>query len=211
LFTRWLDKNTRAAIFSLWSVGVPLPFEDSMNNVKTICPVCSAALEFPSDVDSVVCSSCGATHQVRDHNGSISLRVIRTGPLDWQPDSEARPPAASIDQTSLAELDELIADIASDLDAVRAREQSGPLQLGCAAFGVFGLVLTVIVVFMLAGRSLVGGWVFYLALVVVILLGVARVRAKLKDQISSADLRADRLRLEETLAELQLERSRLTR
>lgn len=182
-----------------------------MNIVKTICPVCSAALEFPSDVDSVICSGCGATHQVRDHNGSVSLRMIRTGPLEWQDLSEARQPASSIDQSSLAELDELIAEVESDIDAVRAREQSGPLQLGCAAFGVFGLVLTVIVGFMLAGRSLVGGWLFYLALAVVILLGVARVRAKLKDQIPSSELRADRLRLEETLAELQLERSRLTR
>lgn len=182
-----------------------------MNIVKTICPVCRAVLEFPSDVDNVVCSGCRATHQVRDHNGSVSLRVIQSGPSERQDRSEARQPAASIDQSSLAELDELIAEIESDIDAVRAREQSGPLQLGCAAFGVFGLVLTVIVVFMLVGRSLVGGWVFYLALTAVILLGVARVRAKLKGQIPSSELRADRLRLEETLAELQLERSRLTK
>ncbi|MFY9608972.1 MAG: hypothetical protein WAU45_10220 [Blastocatellia bacterium] len=181
-----------------------------MNIVKTICPECSASLEFPSDVDNVVCSGCGATHQVRDHNGAISLRVMRTGPVDWQDHSEARQPAASIHQSSLAELDGLIAEIESDIEAVRARQQSGPLQLGCAAFGVFGLVLTVIVVFMLVGRSLVGGWVFYLALILVTLLGVARVRAKLKDQTPAARLRADRQRLEQTLVELQSERSRLT-
>ena len=180
-----------------------------MNMVKTICPECSASLEFPFDVDNVVCSGCGATHQVRDHNGTISLRVIRSGRADSQEHKDAREPAARIDQPSLAELDELMAEIESDIEAVRAREQSGPLQLGCAGFGVFGLVLTVIAVFMLAGRGLVGGWVFYLALALVILLGVARVRAKLKDQIPAAELRADRLRLEETLAELQRERSRL--
>ena len=103
----------------------------------------------------------------------------------------------------------MISEIEADIEAIRAREQSGPLQLGCAAFGVFGLVLAVIVGFMLVGRTLVGGWVFYLALAIVILLGVVRVRAKLKDQIPASALRADRLRLEETLAELQRDRSRL--
>ncbi|MEK6301239.1 MAG: hypothetical protein AABO41_10995 [Acidobacteriota bacterium] len=190
---------------------------DSMNIVKTVCPKCEAPLEFPADFDNVVCSGCGATHQVRDHNGSISLRVVRSGPIDWEDRAHARDAASSvespdsIDDASLTELDELIAEIESDIEAVRAREQSGPLQLGCAAFGVFGLVLTVLVVFMLIGRSLVGGWVFYAALALVTLLGVARVRAKLKDQISASELRADRLRLEETLAELQRDRSRLTR
>ena len=180
-----------------------------MNIVKTICPECSGSLEFPFDADNVVCSGCGASHQVRNHNGTISLRVIRSGGVDSRDHIDAREPAARIDQPGLAELDELLAEIESDLEAVRAREQSGPLQLGCAAFGVFGLVLTVIAGFMLAGRSLVGGWVFYLALTLVILVGISRVRAKLKDQIPVAELRADRVRLEETLAELHRERSRL--
>lgn len=180
-----------------------------MNIVRTVCPECSASLEFPSDFDNVVCSGCGATLQVRDHNGLISLRVIRAGRLARDDQSQVRQPAAGIDQTSLAELDELIAEVESDIEAVRAREQSGPLQMGCAAFGVFGLVLTVIVAFMLVGRSLVGGWVFYVALALVTLLGVARVRAKLKGQIPASELRADRLRLGQTLAELQRERSRL--
>jgi uncharacterized membrane protein YqjE len=108
-------------------------------------------------------------------------------------------------------LAELIAEVESDIEAVRAREQSGPLRMGCSAFGVFGLVLAVIVAFMLIGRSLVGGWVFYLALALVIILGVARVRRKLKSQVPASELRADRLHLEETLAELEAERSRLAR
>ena len=188
-----------------------------MNIVKTICPECSASLEFPSDFDYVVCSSCGATHQVRDHNGSISLRVVRGGPIEWEDRGHTRDAASStesrggIDDADLTELDELIAQVEADIEAVRAREQSGPLQLGCAAFGVFGFVLTVLVVFMLVGRSLVGGWVFYLALALVTLLGVARVRAKLRDQIPRSALRADRLRMEEMLAELQRDRSRLAR
>jgi hypothetical protein len=182
-----------------------------MNIVKTVCPKCEAPLEFPADFDNVVCSGCGATHQVRDHNGSISLRVIRTGPLGWEDQTQAQQSADNIDRPSLEELDELIAEIESDIEAVCAREQSGPLQLGCATFGVFGLVLTVLVVFMLIGRSLVGGWVFYTALALVTLLGVARVRAKLKDQIPASELRADRFRLEQTLAELQAERSRLAK
>jgi len=187
-----------------------------MNIVKTICPECSASLEFPSDFDNVVCSGCGTTHQVRDHNGSISLRVVRSGQIDWEDRGHTRDTASSAEQSgstddaALTELDELIAEVESDIEAVRAREQSGPLQLGCATFGVFGLVLTVLVVFMLVGQSLVGGWVFYLALALVILLGIARVRAKLKDQIPASQLRADRVRLEETLAELQRDRSRLT-
>ncbi|HYV04213.1 MAG TPA: hypothetical protein VFB82_06500 [Blastocatellia bacterium] len=188
-----------------------------MNIIKTICPECSASLEFPSDFDTVVCSGCGATHQVRDHNGSISLRVVRSGPIESEDRGYNRSATSaagsleSVDEMNLSELDELIAEIESDIEAIRAREQSGPLQLGCAAFGVFGLVLMAIAVFMLIGRSLVGGWVFYLALALVTLLGIARVRAKLKGQIPESELRTDRLRLEETLAELQKDRARLSR
>lgn len=188
-----------------------------MNIVKTICPECESPLEFPGDFDNVVCSGCGATHQVRDHNGAISLRVVRTGAVDWEDQSHTRHAAAniesatSIDGAGLAELDELIAQVESDIEAVRAREQSGPLRVGCAAFGVFGLALAVIVAFMLIGRSLVGGWVFYLALALVIILGVARVARKLKSQVAASELRADRLRLEEALGELEAERSRLAR
>lgn len=180
-----------------------------MNIVKTICPECSASLEFPSDFDNVVCSGCGATHQVRDHNGAISLRVIRTGPVDWQDQSEARQSGVSVDQSSVAELDELITEVEADIEAVRARGQSRPLQMGCAAFGVFGFVLLVIAAFMLVGRSLVGGPLFYFALVLVTIMGIVRARQKLKTQPASSELRADRLRLEETLAELEAERSRL--
>jgi hypothetical protein len=174
-----------------------------MNIVETICPECSASLEFPSDSDNVVCAVCGATHQVRNHNGAISLRVIQTGPLAWE-----RPAA---NEPGLDWLDELIAEIESDIEGVRAREQSGPLQLGCAVFGIFVSVLAIIVVFMLVGRSLVGGWVFYVTLALVTLLGVARLRAKLKHQTPASELRARRAQLEETLTELQRERSRLTK
>lgn len=184
-----------------------------MNIVKTICPECAAPLEFPADFDNVVCSGCGATHQVRDHNGTLSLRVIRSGPVNWDDRGHAHHAGANIEESASideAAIDELIAEVESDIEAVRAREQSGPLQLGCAAFGVFGLVLTVIVVFMLVGRSLVGGWVFYFALALVAIIGVARIRRKLKSQAPAAELRADRLRLEETLAELESERARLS-
>ena len=175
-----------------------------MKIVKTICPECSASLEFPSDSDNVVCAVCGATHQVRNHNGATSLRVIQTGPLAWE-----QHPAAT--EPGLDELDELIAEIESDIEGVRAREQSGPLQVGCAVFGIFVSLLAIIVVFMLVGRSLVGGWVFYVTLALVTLLGVARLRAKLKHQTPASELRARRAQLEETLTELQRERSRLTK
>ena len=181
-----------------------------MSIVKTICPECSASLEFPPDSDNVVCAVCDATHQVRNHNGAISLRVIQTGPLAWEGPAQARESAATT-EPGLDELDELIAEIESDIEGVRAREQSGPLQLGCAVFGVFGSVLAMIVAFMLVGRSLVGGWVFYVALALVTLFGVARVRAKLKHQTPAFELRAQRAQLEETLTELQRERSRLTK
>ena len=105
----------------------------------------------------------------------------------------------------------MIAEIESDIEGVRAREQSGPLQLGCTIFGVFVSVLAIIVVFMLVGRSLVGGWVFYVALALVTLFGVARVRAKLKHQTPASELRAQRAQLEETLTGTERERSRLTK
>ncbi|HWN99284.1 MAG TPA: hypothetical protein VNS63_08450 [Blastocatellia bacterium] len=180
-----------------------------MNIVKTICPECEARLEFPADLDNVVCSGCGATHRVKDYNGAISLQVVRTGPVEWEDQGRAANKEKAANQEALAELDELIDEVKADIEAVRAREQSAPLQMGCAAFGIFCLVLCVIAGFMLVGRSLVGGALFYLALILVTIIGIARIRRKLKTEPSPATLRRDRLSLEETLAEFEAERSRL--
>ena len=185
-----------------------------MNIVKTICPECSASLEFPADFANVVCSVCGSSHRVREHNGTISLEVIRSGPAEWEDQSGARhvadrpEEAVKLDAPTLGELDELIGEIEADIEALRAREQSGPLQMGCAIFGVFGLVLSVIIIFMLVAQTMVGGPVFYAALALVTLLGIARVRAKLKGQTPISELQAERRRLEQMLAELHRDRAR---
>jgi len=71
------------------------------------------------------------------------------------------------------------------------------------------LGLTVIIGFMLLGRSYVGHWAFYLTLSLALLLGLARTRRKLTDRPQIEQSRTERRELESTLAELARERDRL--
>jgi len=82
-------------------------------------------------------------------------------------------------QELLAELDEKIDELASNIEQLRIREQSGPLELGCALFGVFCATIVVFAVFATVARSYFGGWVFYLVLAAVILAGFYRVVPKI--------------------------------
>jgi hypothetical protein len=174
-----------------------------MNIIKTTCPECHNPLEFPQDFDNVICQFCKRAFEVREYKGTINLsqagRGREVGPDDPMGVIEAR----------LSELDELISEIGAEVETLKSKEQSAPLQKGCSFFGLFLLVLTIIVLFMPLGRKYFGNWLFYLVLGAVVLLGIRRIRRKLESPQQLEQLSQERLRLETGLAELESERSRV--
>ena len=176
-----------------------------MSSISTFCPRCQRPLEIPHDFDNLICPGCATSYWIRRHGDLISLSEILPDNLGSRRGEEA----AAVVESRLEEIDELIEESEAEAENLRSREQSGPLQQGCAFFGLFMLVILVIAVFMLIGRGLVGSWLFYLSIVVVILLGLARIRRKLATPEQLDVLRQERLEIEEDLTQLHAERERL--
>lgn len=166
-----------------------------MTNILTRCPRCGRSLEIPASFDNVVCPGCAMLYRIYRHGGAISL-------------SEMTPEEATI-ETRLAEIGELIEETADEIESLRSREQSAPLQMGCAFFGLFTAVTMVITLFMLLGKEQFGGWIFYLSLSAVILFGLIRIRRKLTSPTQLKEFRLRRIALESELALLDVERNRI--
>lgn len=115
----------------------------------------------------------------------------------------------AVAESRLAEIDELIEGAEADIENLRSGEKSAPLQKGCAFFGSFMMVIVTIALFMLLGRSFVGGWLFFVSVAVVILLNVIRIRRKFASAAHLDDLSRDRTQIEEELVQLQAERDRI--
>ena len=112
-------------------------------------------------------------------------------------------------QELLAELDERIAELASDIDALRSREHGAPLELGCALFGLFSLVILVLACFATVGRAYFGGWIFYIVLAMTVLAGLYRLGPKLVARAELPRIGRNRTEMEATLARLRIERELL--
>lgn len=178
-----------------------------MKTIQTICPNCRAAIEIPDyDFDSIVCAGCGAAYTVQRGEGAVALR--RQEPATSASDRRASRPAAIL-QSRLAELDEFIQEARAEIEAITSREQSAPLQLGCAFFGLFLTTVAALVVFMLLGKSYVGGLLFYLAVSGVLVVGILRIRRKIINRPENEKLRQERTELETDLARMEHERARL--
>ena len=178
-----------------------------MSATLTSCPRCRRSLEIPDDFDNVICPGCAASFWIRRHGDLISLSEMWPAALD----SRRGENAAAVVESRLAEIDELIEAAEADVEALKSRELSVPLQRGCAFFGLFMTVIVVIAVFMLVGRGYVGSWVFYLAVAAAIFLALTRIRRKSVTPEQLEELRQDRFRLEEGLAQLKTERDRVQR
>lgn len=174
------------------------------DNIQTNCARCGSALEISPDSDGLICVSCGTAYDVRQPNEDLVLVDI-----DEAFRRAVGKEEVIIIETRLAEIEEALEETHSEIDTLRARELSGPLQLGCAFFGVFAAILAVIAIFMLLGKNYFGGWVFYACLAVVILVGIVRIRRKLGTRIPADQLRRERVQLEESLARLEAEVDRL--
>jgi uncharacterized Zn finger protein (UPF0148 family) len=177
-----------------------------MDIIKTNCPKCTSPLEFPKDFDNVICAKCGAAFQVRAYKDAINLSP--KDQITWQSTStdmnEAE--ALAVVESRLAELDELISEAGAEVEVLKSKELSVPLQTGCSFFGLFMLVIIVITAFMPLGRKYFGNWLFYLAIALVILLGLQRIRRKQTSPAQIEQFRAERLNIEAGLAQLEAER-----
>ena len=176
-----------------------------MSAISTFCPRCQRSLEIPYEFENLICPGCATAYWIRRHGDLISLSEISPDSLDSRRGEEA----AAVVESRLAEIDELIEESESEVESLRSREQSGPLQQGCAFFGLFMMVILVIALFMVVGRSYVGSLLFYLSIAVVILLGLARIRRKLATTPQLEALRLERQQIEGGLTQLHAERDRL--
>lgn len=180
-----------------------------MSIIKTDCPACESPLEFPRDFEHVICAKCGTAFQVRDYKGALNLsrkdRALKHPASVEMDEAEA----LAIVESKLAELDEMISEAGAEIEALRSREQSGPLQMGCSFFGLFVFAIVVIVAFMPLGRRYFGSWMFYVALSVILLLGLRRIRQKQISPAQIEEFRSERLKLENGLAQLEAERERI--
>ena len=178
-----------------------------MNDILTYCPRCQFSLEIPPEFDNVICGGCATPFWVLRHGATLSLSEIWPEKEDPQ---RANKTTTALEHR-LAEIDELIQAAESEIEILRSREQSAPLQMGCAFFGMFLTIIVLIALFMLLGKGYFGGWVFYASIAAVILLGLARIRRKLVGPLERERLKQDRLLIEEGLVELEDERNRIQR
>ena len=111
----------------------------------------------------------------------------------------------------LGELDQNIDELVSQIEALRIREQAAPLELGCALFGVFTTVVLVLALFASIGRSLFGGWVFYVVLAIFVLAGMYKIAPKIIGRAQLRRLASKRAEMEFTLSRLRTERERVER
>jgi hypothetical protein len=176
-----------------------------MTTTSTYCPRCQRSLEIPLEFDNVICPGCATAYWIRRHLGAINLSEM------WPDTADPRRTenAAAVIESRLAEIDELIKQAESDVESLRSRELSAPLQKGCAFFGLFMMVIVVIVLFMLLGKGYFGSGLFFLSVALVILLSLARIRRKLVSPAQLEELRQDRMQIEDGLAQLQAERDRI--
>ncbi len=179
-----------------------------MDIVKTICLSCKDTLEFPREFDNVICAGCGAAYRVQSYQGAINLTRIEREPGQIKATETGANGGSELKivEMRLAELDELIANAAPQLEEVKDKEQSAPLQLGCAVFGIFSMAILVLAFYATVAHSYFGGWLFYLTIAAVIALGLIRLRGKIIGSDEIRQLRAQRALMQEALTQLETER-----
>jgi hypothetical protein len=113
--------------------------------------------------------------------------------------------AKALIDTRLEELGDRIEELEDEIEILRSREQSAPLQKGCAFFSLFMSIILVIILFMLLGRGYFGSWLFFIAMALVVVLSLYRIRQKLAGPKQIVGFREDRLSAEQTLSQLRAE------
>jgi tetrahydromethanopterin S-methyltransferase subunit F len=176
-----------------------------MPKIRSRCPRCGASIEIPPEARSIICTACGASYLATYSEGSISLASLEETATTGSFDS-----ALSAGVALLATLNEEIDRIKADVESLRSREQGVPLEAGCALFGLFGLVIVVLAVFVTVARSYFGGWLFFLVLGLIVAFALRRMRGRLTTPGQLRALRKRRTELESGLAMMEAESVRVT-
>src|SRR5262245_1755642 len=103
------------------------------DSLKTTCTHCGGIVEVESDSRHVSCAYCGTVYNAQELHEAVNPTLMN-GPF---PDRASAKEALEIIETRIAEIEETLEETRAEIDALRARELSGPLQLGCTFFGVF--------------------------------------------------------------------------
>jgi len=178
-----------------------------MGSIKSTCSACGSELWPPHNGSTIVCPNCGATHNPDISSGS-DLSNKATDSAVSVPLMVSAAKAEGVEEL-LMELDEKIDELASEIEALRIREQGAPLELGCALFGVFFGIIVVLAVFATVARSYFGGWLFYLVLTLAILMGLYKIAPKIIGRAELPRLARKRAEIEATLERLRAERKRV--
>jgi uncharacterized Zn finger protein (UPF0148 family) len=178
-----------------------------MEILKTKCPSCEWPLEFPKDFDNVTCNICGTAFRVREYKGNLNLAPIGEDREDRAAIEETE--KRSIIDARIAELDEDMERVREEIEILKSNEQIAPLQIGCAFFGMLGFILLLLALFATVAKNYFGGWLFYLSIAAVVLLSLLRMRRKLPDRDKLDYFRKERATLEEALAQLESEKTRI--
>jgi len=186
-----------------------------MNTVRSSCPRCGSLLEIPSDLETIICSSCGGLYAIRRLEGSIGLTAVSGGTTSAGQGTKVDNLDGEIGRfmavtQRLALVEEDIESVSSDIELIRSKEQGAPLQFGCALFGVFVLVVMALGFFATVGKGLFGGWLFYLSILAIVLVSLKGLQKKLMSPAERRALLTRRARLEGILEQLCNERERLT-
>ena len=158
----------------------------------------------------MVCPKCGTIQSSGVSSGGeradASLSPEQTPPSTPQvePGEEAR--------ELLVLVDEDIAELVAEIEALRIREQAAPLKLGCAIFGVFSAVVVVLALFSTIARPLFGSFVFYLILALVVVFGgLYKILPEVLGRAELSRLARKRAEIELTVSQLRTERERIER
>lgn len=163
--------------------------------ISAKCPDCGSGLEFPQGVTSVSCAACGNPYDIVTFKGAVVMIPSGSGALSAF--------AGKRDKDLMAALDETIQEVGAEVEALKSQELGAPLELGCALFGTFGLIVLVLAAFTTVARRYFGGPIFYVSLLAVIALGLLRLRRKLTSRRQRDEVREHRITLENELKDLE--------
>jgi len=98
-----------------------------MEIITTNCPNCHEVLEFPRDFKNLICPRCRTAYHVRQYKDVLSFSPVEGSEREG---AEELFGAADLEivEARLAELLGLIEEVETRIEALRSREQSGPLQ-----------------------------------------------------------------------------------
>src|SRR6516165_3328550 len=122
-----------------------------MGSSNWTCSECGTRFGPPRN-GKMVCAKCGAIQSSGVSSGGEGADASLNPEPAPRSTAQAEPGEAARELLGL--VDEDIAELVAEVEALRIREQAAPLKLGCAVFGVFSAVIVVLALFSTVARPL---------------------------------------------------------